>query len=218
MFHIIRMKYNSWTILEEDKNPKYCLRKPLCRCKCGKVKHVWQTALNTGKSKSCGCLFKKESIERLRKKATKHGMSRNAKNCGHPLYSVWVGMKRRCNSSNVVGYHNYGGRGISVCAEWEADFKLFYNWATENGYKKGLQIDRIDNDGNYEPSNCRFVTPSENLRNTRLNRYINGENMYDLSTRLFGTPNLINERLRSGWSIEDAVSKPKRKYTRNVII
>lgn len=206
------MKYNYWTVLKEDTNKKYCLRKPLCQCVCGKKKEVWQTALNTGKSKSCGCIFRKESVERLRKIATKHGLSRNRRNSGHPLYAVWVGIKQRCKNKNACGYHHYGGRGIKVCKEWDEDFTHFYKWAIKHGYKKSLQIDRINNDGNYEPKNCRFVTPSQNLKNTRLNRYINGENLYDLSARLFGTPNLINERLRAGWSVKEAVEKPKRSY------
>lgn len=205
------MKYNSWTVLEEDKNPDYPRRKPLCKCKCGKVKRVWQTALNSGKSKSCGCLFKKEMAKRIKERSTTHGLSRGTKD-GHPLYVVWVGIKQRCLNKKTPNYKNYGGRGIFVCEQWKKDFFSFYKWSINNGYKKGLQIDRIDNDGGYEPSNCRFVTPAENLRNTRLNRYIGDENLYDLSTKLFGTTNLINERLKAGWTVEEAISKPKRKY------
>ena len=85
---------------------------------------------------------------------------------GHPLYQVWSGMKSRCDNSNHVSYKNYGRRGISVCTEW-GDFSTFYNWAVDAGYKKGLDIDRKNNDEGYSPANCRFVTREKNLLNQR---------------------------------------------------
>ena len=84
-----------------------------------------------------------------------------------PLYSVWAGIKSRCNNKNAPGYKYYGKRGIKVCKEWLSDSKAFIKWGEANGYKKGLQINRIDNDGNYTPGNCNFVTPGENFRNNR---------------------------------------------------
>lgn len=101
-----------------------------------------------------------------------HGFSAD-----HPrLYRIWLSMKNRCENSNRPKYKDYGGRGISVCEEWH-DAKTFCKWALENGYEEGLQIDRIDVNGNYEPSNCRWVTPKENSRNRRNTVYltINGE-------------------------------------------
>lgn len=77
---------------------------------------------------------------------------------------VWTGVKQRCLNSKTKDYERYGGRGITICDEWKKDFVTFYNWAMNNGYKEGLEIDRIDNDGNYEPKNCRFVTPTVNIR------------------------------------------------------
>jgi len=87
---------------------------------------------------------------------------------GHLLYGVWRAMKARCYNSNNKKYEYYGGRGIIVCKEWLVDFMNFYSWAIKNGWEKGLQIDRKENDGNYEPENCRFVTSKSNNNNQRL--------------------------------------------------
>lgn len=92
----------------------------------------------------------------------KHGLS------DHPLYDIWNAMKQRCYNKNCKSYTNYGGRGIEICTEWYNAPKEFIEWALGNRYKKGLDIDRINNDNNYKPSNCRFVTASDNLRNRRI--------------------------------------------------
>jgi hypothetical protein len=83
------------------------------------------------------------------------------------LYSTYVAMKQRCHNKHHENYASYGGRGIHVCEKWRISFAAFYSWARINGYRKGLQIDRINNDLGYSPENCRFVTPSENQRNKR---------------------------------------------------
>ena len=80
---------------------------------------------------------------------------------GHPLFSVWRGMKARCFNSKVVSYKTYGARGITICDAW-LDYETFEKWGLANGYQEGLSIDRIDNNDNYEPSNCQFITKSEN--------------------------------------------------------
>lgn len=92
------------------------------------------------------------------------------------LYWAWTAMKQRCNNPNAQAYHNYGGRGITYCEEWN-EFDPFCYWALENGYKKGLQLDRIDNDGNYEPGNCRWTTRTINTQNRRATHWltVNGE-------------------------------------------
>lgn len=89
----------------------------------------------------------------------------------YKLRSIWASMRRRCYNAKSNEFHRYGGRGISVCVEW-SDVNAFIKWALEHGYKKGLQIDRIDNNGNYEPENCRFVTARENSNNRSTNRRI----------------------------------------------
>jgi hypothetical protein len=85
-----------------------------------------------------------------------HGMKK------HKLYSVWCNIKTRCFNNKVKHYKDYGGRGITMCSEWKDSFISFYEWVKENGYENGLQLDRIDNDGNYEPSNCQFISQSKN--------------------------------------------------------
>ena len=86
----------------------------------------------------------------------------------HKLYHVWTDMKQRCYNKNSLDYKWYGQRGIKVSIRWRHNFKAFYNWAMNNGYGEGLQIDRKDNDKNYKPGNCRFVTPSKNQINKNL--------------------------------------------------
>lgn len=95
---------------------------------------------------------------------SKHGGT--TKNAKSPIYSVWRGILSRCKDPASHRYKDYGGRGISVCEEW-GEFELFQEWANLHGWKRGLQIDRIDNDQGYCPQNCRLVTPKENMRNSR---------------------------------------------------
>lgn len=94
---------------------------------------------------------------------------------GTPIYGVWASMVKRCENPNCIGYKNYGGRGISVDETWRKDPKAFCEWAIKNGYKKGLQLDRINNNGNYTPDNCHFVSQKENCApGKRRTRYDNG--------------------------------------------
>ena len=128
---------------------------PYCESKVEK-----QTS-NGARSKSCGCAREKL----LSENHTIHGEGK-----GNPLYWVWTGLRARCNNPKNVGYRNYGGRGITVCNEWQ-NYTAFKKWADANGYHSGLTIDRIDNDGDYEPGNCRWAdynTQNRNSRNTKL--------------------------------------------------
>ena len=94
----------------------------------------------------------------------KHGLRH------HKLYTVWYGMKQRCYNTNNSRHKDYGGRGIRVCIKWRYNIKAFYNWAISHGWEEGLQIDRKDNNGNYHPNNCRFVTCEKNTNNRRIRR------------------------------------------------
>lgn len=124
-----------------------------CRCECGNNIVVRSSHLRSGNTKSCGCI-KKEYLK-ANKLGEKHGAYLSK------LYAVWEAMRQRCKNPTAQAYKNYGGRGISVCNEWN-DFQKFEAWALSHGYKEGLSIDRIDNDGDYCPENCQWLTRAEN--------------------------------------------------------
>ena len=143
--------------------PTFRIRHPhyavVCQCDCGAVVGNQVGNLRSGDIVSCGCY--RDEIVRI--KLATHGYSRVGKS--HPLYRLWGDMIQRCVNPNRRSFDRYGGRGISVCDEWLNDPVAFIRWGEASGYKKGLQIDRIDNDGNYEPSNCRFVPNAVNVNN-----------------------------------------------------
>lgn len=132
-----------------------------CKCECGKFTNVSSRELRSGKTKSCGCLQK----DKIREMRYKHG-DRNSR-----LYSVWKTMKKRCENKNCKSYKWYGAKGVSVCDEWH-DYSAFKKWALDNGYdekaeKGDCTIDRINPYGDYEPSNCKWVSMAEQARNKR---------------------------------------------------
>lgn len=149
--------------------------------------------------------------DRLFKKT--HGLSK------HPIYKIWKGIVFRCTSPKFIGYKNYGGRGIKVCDKWAADFKSFYRWAIKNGWAEGLEIDRYpNNNGDYEPSNCRWVTRKINSRNRRTNHILTiGNKSLTLVewAEISGiNADVISHRIYMGWISEDAVFTPIR--SRNI--
>ncbi len=149
-------RYGRLTVIERAENTPGGTARWRCKCDCGKETVVVGSYLRNGSIKSCGC-YMRENNGRL---SLKHGGYKTK------LYHVWVQMRSRCRSPKDKNYPYYGGRGISVCDEWQ-DFRSFQEWALSNGYREGLTIDRIDNDGDYKPTNCRWVTMAVQAKNKR---------------------------------------------------
>lgn len=156
----------------------------VCQCDCGNISEHRSDGLLNGSIKSCGCYKREISAENVSKNHTH-------KQSGTRLYQIWQGLKGRCYDINDKRYERYGGRGITVCDEWKNDFTSFYRWAIDNGYDETLTIDRINNNGNYEPSNCRWATFKEQANNRSSNiHYKIGNVTKSLSEwcELFGLP------------------------------
>jgi hypothetical protein len=131
-----------------------------CKCDCGIIKNVSSQSIIRGSSKSCGCLNKEINSKKMKGNTNNfiHGLT------NHPLRAIWKSMKDRCYNSKNKFYKNYGDRGIIVCDEWKESMPVFVKWALENGWVKGLSIDRINTNKNYIPENCQWITVSENSR------------------------------------------------------
>ena len=179
----------------------------LCKCDCGNKKVIYGNSLKRGLSDSCGCL----KSERLKNKLRIYKNLPYNKEQSR-LHKIWQHMQSRCFNKNNNKYHLYGARGIKVCKEW-IHFENFYSWAINNGYKNDLTIDRIDNNGDYKPSNCRWITYKEQNRNRRNNRLITYNNQTKCISEweeITGLP--LYQRLNKlKWSIEKSFITEKRK-------
>lgn len=170
----------------------------VCICSCGNTVTVNGHYLQNGTKKSCGCL----QAETRSKNRTTHHASKTR------LYNIYRGMKGRCLNKRNDKFRHYGGRGISVAPEWLQDYESFRDWALANGYRDDLTLDRIDVNGNYEPSNCRWVTMREQTRNTRFNTKYKEKCISEWAEIVGIRPEAISHRLQRGWSFEKAISTP----------
>lgn len=195
--------FGRWTALERVKNDPKGQAQWLCRCECGTNRIVKSILLRRGITKSCGCLKQETTIER----STKHGHS--SSKTVTPTYHSWVGMTQRCTNPKNSSYPNYGGRGIKVYGPW----LTFANFLADMGEKPpGTSLNRINNDGNYEPGNCQWSSNKHQARNRRNNHNLtfHGEthSIAEWSELLDIRSTTINDRLSSGWDVEKALSTP----------
>ena len=181
----------------------------MCQCDCGNYTEANTGALRCGGKKSCGCAV----IEHTSNLNKTHGGRKER------LYLVWMDMRRRCRDPKDENYKNYGGRGISVCQEWDSDYSAFRSWSEETGYDDKAEshkctLDRIDVNGNYEPSNCRWVDMKTQCNNRRNNVMIafRGEvkSQAEWSRVLGFNQTLIRKRLAAGWDVERALTEQPR--------
>jgi hypothetical protein len=180
------------------------------QCSCGNICILNKKNVIRGNTQSCGCLSKEESSKRM----TTHGKTNTR------LFNIWQGIKIRCFVKTEKVYEQYGLRGITMCEEWKNNFMSFYNWAINNGYSDDLSIDRIDNNGNYEPSNCRWASAKEQNRNTRNNvniTYLGKTQCISAWAEEFGIKDdLLRWRLSKGWDFEKAITTPKRNKRKKI--
>lgn len=197
----IGFRSHKWIVISEPfKSGKRLIWHVQCRCACGTVKNVQLTTIRNFGSKSCGCIRKK------------HGLNHEK------LNRVWFGMISRCYNTSNKAYKNYGGRGISVSKQWRDDYLKFRSFALNNGYREGLEIDRINNNKGYFPSNVRFVEKRINARNKRVTKYLEafGEKKslieWSEDSRCVVSKRVLISRIYNhGWNHHKAITTKKIK-------
>ena len=214
--------FERWTVvdIDEERNKKERERQKngeikcakiyyICQCKCGKIKSVNKDSLEQGKSKSCGCLAGDLCKQNFTKDGTRNGR----------LYGIYYKMIRRCTNEKDVRFKNYGGKGIKICEEWinpDNGWLNFRQWSYANGYRDDLSIDRINVDGNYEPSNCRWVDIITQANNTTRNNYVTINGRTQTATQWCHEAgfheNLFYSRIKRGVAGEDLLKPPRHTY------
>lgn len=211
-------RFGKLTVLGESFRVRYSGKSDyyvVCQCDCDSVFVTRHGNLQCGNTRSCGC-WVSDAFLKARKRT--HGYTH------HPLYRLWAILKYRCHDTNIRNRVYYSGRGIGVCPEWSNSAVAFIDWALSHGWKPGLQIDRIDNGGNYGPSNCRFVTPSENCRNRRNNRVVTAFGETKLlcewaedDRAAVGRETMYGRLYTWGWPPERAITTPSRQRNKKVM-
>lgn len=197
-------KFNRWLVLKRVSNDKHNLTQWLCRCDCGTERIVLGNSLRNGRSQSCGC-YNREILKNNQSHKI-HGLHHTR------IYNIWNNMKQRCYNPKASRYYTHGARGIKVYGRWRKSVKAFYNYVSKLPHfgEKGYTLNRIDNDGNYEPGNVEWsddVTQANNKRNNRLVSY-NGETktMAQWARELEINYKILNQRInRDGLTFEQAI-------------
>ncbi len=195
---LVGQTYYRLTVVSRAENSKRGQRRWLCKCECGNDVTVLGTQLRNGHTKSCGCLS--------RDRVTKHGL------CKSSEYIIWQQMKERCYNVKKESHKRYGARGITVCDRWRESFENFL--ADMGPRPAGMSLDRIDNNGNYEPGNCRWADNETQYRNRRQTVWIefNGEKLCqkDWAKRYNIDEATLAQRIARGWPLEKAFTEPKK--------
>lgn len=207
---LIGKRFGRLTVLEEvepcDIKSGGKRRRFMCVCDCGNKKIIDGVHLTSGAIISCGCFMRERVIET----STTHGKT------GTRLHRIWRGMKIRCSDKNSKDYKDYGAKGVIVCDEWlgKDGFQTFYDWAMANGYQDNLSIDRINPNGNYEPSNCRWADNIQQANNKRNNHYVedNGEilTIAQLARKHKVSPQYFYKLMNKGVSITKTIERADR--------
>lgn len=200
-------RFGKWTVLNRAENKISKTGNTFvvwnCVCDCGCQKNVYASSLQSGRSKSCGCEQRSMSRENAKLLFTTHGETKTR------LYQIWAGVKKRCCNPQAYNYKDYGGRGITMCKEWLNDYLVFKQWAIDNGYAENLSIDRIDVNGNYEPSNCRWADRQMQCNNKRNSRKFEIDGVKKTLAewaREYNVPyKRVHKRIQKGISIKDAL-------------
>jgi hypothetical protein len=201
-------RINRWTVIKEVESESgssnFEDKRFLCRCDCGTERVLRYKSLAYKTSKSCGCYMREFNSKNRRKFPQDTVKSR--------IYTIWNGIKCRCYTKSSMSYKRYGAKGITMCNEWRTDFMIFYKWSIKNGYADNLTIDRIDSNGNYEPSNCRWVDRKTQCNNQRNNHYViyKGERLTlsQVAEKYNINQHRLACRLLAGWDVNDAIEIP----------
>ena len=204
-------KFGKLTVIERAESSSTGKTRWLCECECGNRKIVLRDSLRRGKTISCGCNYFVSNKERNKT----HGLT------GTRLHRIWSSMKQRCNNPTAHSFELYGGRGITVCEEWQNSFDAFYEWSMANGYADNLTIDRIEGNGNYCPENCRWDTMQTQQNNRANNRKVIYKGKEYTLSKLAEELNISSAtlawRLNHGWnenelSIAPAFNNKERRF------
>jgi hypothetical protein len=207
----IGKRFGKLEVVEFSRMAKHSIAMVNVNCDCGCKKEIRLASLKSGRVVSCGCYKLNTYKER---KLKHHGK-------GTDLYNIWCSIKQRCQSESCKSYPAYGGRGIDICQEWSDDFSIFRRWCKSNGYKKGLSIDRIDNDKGYYPDNCRWTNIFIQANNTRRNIFWthSGERktISEWARSVGIESRTLHDRVyKLGWEIDKALTTKVRVMSKRV--